>query len=345
MIRRCRRFFELALLSPTFFAAGCVAHLHHDLAPPIGYERIPPLSANPHFDYESAGAVALSEPFDQTRSHDVVRFTFASSGRNGHPQNIVEGQYFRSRMPGPKKLVVVMPIWGTSTYPPSKISYGYARRSRGEAHVIWIYGTAPLFPWRDLSSVPTEEAFIAMARDSAERYRTAVVDMRRLLDWVATREEIDASRVGFVGFSMSALVTATLLGNDARVKAAVLMMGAANFADVFATCGERAGEVRAHVLESFGWSITRYRDFFAELFDPADPVRYPGRFDPDRILMIDALFDDCMPESSRTALWEVTGHPERITMLSRHRRAFFSLTPLGLNYSRRKIYRFLDRAL
>jgi hypothetical protein len=32
-------------------------------------------------------------------------------------------------------------------------------------------------------------------------------------------------------------------------------------------------------------------------------------------------------------------------MLYRHRRAFYSLTPLGLNYARRKIYRFLDDVL
>jgi hypothetical protein len=49
-----------------------------------------------------------------------------------------------------------------------------------------------------------------------------------------------------------------------------------------------------------------------------------------------------MPESSRAALWEITGHPERVTFLYQHRSAFYSLTPLGLNVSRRKIYRFLD---
>jgi len=193
--------------------------------------------------------------------------------------------------------------------------------------------------------VPTEAGFVAMAKDSAERYRSAVVDMRRLIDWAETREEIDASRIAFVGFSMSALVTATLLANDSRIAAAVIMMGAANFADVFSRCGNRAGEVRDHVLRSFGWSIGQYHDFFAGLFDPADPSHFVGRYDPDKILMIDAMFDDCMPESSRAALWEVTGHPARITFLYRHRSAFYSLTPLGLNVSRRQIYRFLDDAL
>jgi hypothetical protein len=49
-----------------------------------------------------------------------------------------------------------------------------------------------------------------------------------------------------------------------------------------------------------------------------------------------------MPEISRAALYEITGHPERVTFLYQHRSAFYSLTPIGLNVSRRKIYRFLD---
>jgi hypothetical protein len=184
-----------------------------------------------------------------------------------------------------------------------------------------------------------------MARDSAERYRSSVVDMRRLMDWAGTQPQIDASRIGIVGFSMSALVTATILGNDSRPRAAVLMMGAANYADIFATCHDKAGEVREHVMRTFGWSLERYRDFFREIFGPADPTKFAGHYDPDKILMIDAMFDDCMPETSRAALWEVTGQPKRVTMLYRHRTSFYSLTPLGLNFTRRKIYQFLDDAL
>jgi dienelactone hydrolase len=169
--------------------------------------------------------------------------------------------------------------------------------------------------------------------------------MRRLIDWAESRPEIDASRIAFVGFSMSALVTATLLGNDSRVHAAVLMMGAANYADVFATCGDRTAAVRDHVLHDFGWTLDRYRDFFHGLFDSADPTRYPGHYNPDRLLFIDARYDDCMPASAREALWEVTGRPERITLLYQHRHAFYSITPLGLNFMLRKIYHFLDKAL
>ena len=324
---------------------GCALHVHRNPEPAPGFRYEPAQAAAVPFEAFERTNVDLSEPFDETRSHEIVRLSFRSSGRNGHPENLVEGQYFRSKAPGRKSLVVVMPIWGTSDYPPQKISTGYARRANRDSHVIWIYGTAPMFPWSELSSAPTEESFRAMARDSAERYRAAVVDMRRLVDWAATRPEIDADRIAFVGFSMSALVTATLLANEPRIAGGVLMMGAARFADVFAQCRNRAGEVREHATRTFGWTIDEYREFFKVLFDPADPMRFEGRYDPTKILMIDAMFDDCMPETSRAALWEITGHPERVTFLYQHRSAFYSLTPLGLNVSRRKIYRFLDETL
>ncbi len=341
---RCRALPQFLAALLALGCTGCVLHVQRDLDPAPGFSYSPPMAAAPFESFERT-PVELSEPFDETRTHELLRLKFGSSGRNGHPENLVEGQYFRSKEPGPKSLVVVMPIWGTSSYPPAKISTGYARRAGNDTHVIWIYGTAPVFPWTELSSVPTEDGFRAMARDSAERYRTAVIDMRRLVDWATTQPEIDPTRIAFVGFSMSALVTATLLGNEPRVSAGVLMMGAARFADVFAVCGNRAGEVRDHALRAFGWTNDEYREFFKGLFDPADPVRFAGHYDPSKILMIDAMFDDCMPESARAALWEITGHPQRVTFLYRHRSAFYTLTPIGLNVSRRKIYRFLDEAL
>jgi len=336
------------VLSLVIASAGCVLHVNRELAPPVGFTYTPNAQGHPEFSDPAPANnppdVRLT-PMDQTHAHDIFRIEYASSGHNGHPQNIVDGLYLRSRDSGPKKLVVVMPIWGTSTYPPDKISHGYARHAGKDTNVIWVYDSAPLFPWVTLRGAKTEAEFMAMARDSAERYRSAVVDMRRLIDWAATQPEIDATRIAFVGFSMSALVTATLLGNDSRIDAAVFMMGAAHYADVFASCGDRVAEVRDHTMKTFGWTLDQYRNFFASLFDTADPTMYPGHYDPNKILMIDSYFDDCMPESARAALWEVTGHPQRITLLYHHRTAFYSLTPLGLNFTRRKIYHFLDKAL
>lgn len=336
---------RLAVLVLLLALGGCVGHIHRGPGELGGYRYSPPVEAHPLFEVTGAPEVEISEPVDETRFHEIVKLRMRSSGNHGTPDGFVEATYFRSKSPGAKKLVIVLPIWGTSTYPPSRISRGYARKSRGDANIIWVAGDYPLFPWSGLSSTSTEEEFIEMAKASAERYRSAVVDMRLLLDWAETQPNIDSSRIAMVGFSMSALVTATLMANDPRIAAGVLMMGAADFAQIFTTCGNRAGEVRRHVLTDYGWTLEQYHDFFEDLFGPADPMFYAGRYDPSSIFMIDAAFDDCMPRSSREALWNATGRPKRLTLLSRHRSGFYSLTPLGLNFVRREIYDFLDDAL
>ena len=88
---------------------GCALHVHRDPEPQPGFSYEPNAALAPFETFERT-AVVLSEPFEETRTHDIVRITFGSSGRNGHPENLVEGQYFRSKEPGAKALVVVMPI-------------------------------------------------------------------------------------------------------------------------------------------------------------------------------------------------------------------------------------------
>ena len=247
-------------------------------------------------------------------------FSFESSGHNGHPQNLVEGQYFRSRSPGAKPLVVVMPIWGTSNYPPSKISNGYARHSHGEAHVIWIYGTAPLFPWDDLAAAPTEEDFVAMSRDSVERYRIG-----RDRHAPAPRLGRDARRNRCVADRVRRFQHERAGHGDADRQRRAHRRGGAH--DGRRELRRRVRDLRRPSRRGAATRARRVRLVSRPSIESsfkgcsAPPIRCasPDSYDPDRILMIDAMFDDCMPESSRAALWEVAGHPERITLLYRHR--------------------------
>ena len=122
---------------------GACCTSQRDLEPSPGFHYETPSAPAQPFESFERTPVELSTPFDETRTHEIMHLTFGSSGHNGHPDNVVEGQYFRSKQPGRKSLVVVMPIWGTSSYPPAKISTGYARRAGNDTNVIWIYGNAP----------------------------------------------------------------------------------------------------------------------------------------------------------------------------------------------------------
>ncbi len=62
----------------------------------------------------------------------------------------------------------------------------------------------------------------------AATYRPLVVDARRALDVLASRSDVDASRLGVVGFSLGAQIAAIVAGDDHRVRAADIVAGRGN---------------------------------------------------------------------------------------------------------------------
>ena len=122
-------------------------------------------------------------------------------------------------------------------------------------------------------------------------------------------------------------------------------MGAAKFHDVFTVCYGRLGLARQSVQQLLGWTDQQYREQILESLGILDPAIYPGMANPSEVLMIDAHYDDCMPQSSRDALWESLGKPERISYRYAHKSSFLAMTPLGFNVMRRRIYDFVQQSL
>ena len=90
---------------------------------------------------------------------------------------------------------------------------------------------------------------------------------------------------------------------------------------------------------------TRWKQRLEPLYGPMDPARYPDRVDPAKILIIEAGKDECVPKSCRDDLWEAMGRPERYIINANHRHAFYTMTPLNLNWMRKKIWDFFEERL
>jgi dienelactone hydrolase len=63
---------------------------------------------------------------------------------------------------------------------------------------------------------------------AAATYRPLVVDARRALDLLAARDDVDARRLGVVGFSLGGQLAAILAGDDPRVRSAGVIAGRGN---------------------------------------------------------------------------------------------------------------------
>jgi dienelactone hydrolase len=202
-----------------------------------------------------------------------------------------------------------------------------------------------LLDWFGLAAVETYEALLAKADEMAECMRTAVIDLKRCVDWATDRDEVDSDRIGLIGFSMGAFLAALTLGVEPRIRAGAIVLGGARPADIIANCGGKPGMAKIAVMDRLGLSWEEYYRVLEEATCANDPARFAACFDPTRILLFDALYDTCMPARSRAALWEAMGQPERYTMHYGHKSAFLAMTPLGRNFMRRKTLAFLDRVL
>ena len=306
-------------------------------------------AASTHFDYPripvQPQVVEEPQPLDDDYSRQRLVFT---AGALDPERNMpLQVNHYQGAAPGPRPFVIVVPIWGDGhySYPSSKFTEHLRAKTDGRYDVLEVIGDPPLIRWDYLAAAATPDEFEQRAGDMAQRFRLASISIRRMLDWAAAREDLDAGAAGLVGFSMGAIVATIVLGTDDRFAAGAIVMGGARFDRIFANCGGRSGNVRATVRERFGWSVERYQQVFAEAFAAGQPENFRASYDPALLLMMDARFDDCIPEGARDALWRALGRPQRVTFFARHRSAFLAFTPLTLNYGGRKVFRFLRERL
>ncbi|MEM7282525.1 MAG: hypothetical protein AAF438_12955 [Pseudomonadota bacterium] len=335
----------VGLMAFALFLSGCLSHsrmpasnrytasFEHKTEDIFQYSAVP---LNPQFS-------DLSE--EDNRHYQVQRMVFSSFGDNGQEGNLVTADFHKSTRSGAQPLVIVLPIWGTYTFPSVRMVGTLRKKSRGRMNVLRIHGPEPIYKWSNMEQAESAQAFAEEVAEGTERVRNTVIDLRRLLDWAQDQPGIDSDRVALIGFSMGAVVSSIAISNEPRFSRSVLVMGGANPSEIFAHCDGKLGDTREVVSERFGWDRTRYQETVAEVLEFGNVMNYAGRVDPRGVLMIEAGKDDCMPESSRRALWEAMGQPARITLNYGHKMSFMAMTNFGLNLLPRQVYRFLRNNL
>jgi dienelactone hydrolase len=326
--------------------AGC-GTIHHTPPPVTGPDLTPTVRAtDPPFTYRRGPIPVDNHIVDVGRHYRLRRLTFPSVGDNGQPDDLVTVDYHQSTRPGRHPAVIILPIWGRHVYPSNAVTRTLRKRSDGDIHVLNVLGERFLIDWPALGAITDENTYIETWVEGAERERVMVIDIRRLIDWAATRAEIDEDRIGLIGFSHGAMLAPTIAIQEPRIDALVLVMGGAQPHRVIARCvGARTETVQDWASDAVGWTPDDMEARLEPIFAAVDPANYPDRIDPSRVLIFDAGRDECVPASSRDALWRAMGRPERYTIDRNHRRSFYSMTPLRLNWMRKKIWKFFERVL
>lgn len=335
------------MIAVTLISGGCIRHvrtpLAEDLRPP-GTTRARFVAWN---GIELPGPAPRVERLaDRSRRHRRYALHMPSVTDNNQPGRMVRATYFASTAPVPRPLVVVLPIWGSSPYPPHKIvRWLISARAERQANVLWMHGDERLIDWPAAEAIDSEAALAEVVDGWSRAIAGTVVDVRRLIAWSHTRPEVARGKVGIVGFSIGSIVGSLVAGTDDHVASGVFIAGGANLHEILVTCRGNTERFRELVEARLGWSRQRLEDWLEPRLRPINPTQYADNVDPRRILIIDANRDKCIPRSARDDLWQAMGRPERLSLGYGHKISFLSMTFLGFHFTSHEIVDFLGQTL
>lgn len=284
-------------------------------------------------------------PYNEQRNknYQLYWLHFPSVGNNGQNGNYVTAYYYRSKLPGKKKLLIILPIWGSSRFPSKKITSVVTRRSKGKVNVIWILGDNRFVPWEDLENAPTKQRFLYLLNELAIRTQNTTIDLRRLIRWAVKQNDISKKHIIVAGSSIGAIMTGVLTKTEPHVTAAILLMGGANPVEMMYNCAYQPVKIRDKITRRFHWSKQKYKQILETYFGPYNMARYPTHLSPSHVLIFNSYYDECISKKSREQLWVSMKKPRRITMLYSHRKSFYAMTELGGNFINKEIYNFIKK--
>lgn len=137
------------------------------------------------------------------------------------------------------------------------------------------------------------------ARDSVDQVQL-IVDLQRAVDVLIARDDVDASKLGFVGLSYGAAMGAHFAGVERRIAAYALLVGDAGLAAHFrdADLSQFPGLPQRSQAEWCRW--------FAAM-EPLASTRFIGRAAPARVLFLWGREDRLVPPALANELYAAAG--------------------------------------
>ena len=139
--------------------------------------------------------------------------------------------------------------------------------------------------------------------------RQSVVDVRRGLDYLATRPNINSQRIGLVGVSFGAIIGTVAAGVDTRIKASALVSGGGDLPVILKSLSARNVTVGGRKMGVFaGTDWTRA----AAALAPEDPLTFASHIAPRALLMECGRKDAVIIPRSAQELYAAAQQPKQI---------------------------------
>ncbi len=142
-----------------------------------------------------------------------------------------------------------------------------------------------------------------------EAVAQTVVDLRRAVDLLSARPDVDPARIGYVGVSLGGIIGATFAGEEPRIKGAVLWAAGGNWGKMITTSHHAYANDQRRII-----GPTDAAKIEAALAD-VDPLRYVGKIAPRPVLFINGDRDEIVPVVCAQELIAAAKEPKKAITL------------------------------
>jgi uncharacterized protein len=125
-----------------------------------------------------------------------------------------------------------------------------------------------------------------------------VIDLRRAVDYLSSRKEINKTQIGYLGFSMGGMFGAVLGGVEPRVAAFCLAVPGGGFVNLVKTI-DKYPLLKAHWPVTVTPEVMRVVEENSQLIDP---IHFAGKILPRPLLIMVGKNDEVIPAESSQAL-------------------------------------------
>jgi dienelactone hydrolase len=238
------------------------------------------------------------EPLRDTPAYKVSAVRFPSPVDSPDVENnTVHAEYFRPTVAGKRPAVIVLHILGADFALSRYLAARLADRGVGALFVKLPY-------YGERRPTGQDKRFLsADIPRTVQSMRQGVCDVRRAAAWLASREEVDAAKLGITGISLGGIISALAAEVDPTLNQTALMLAGGDLAEILWTMPEGA-KYRQQWIDS-----GRTKADLETLTLPFDPVTHAGRLHGKRVFMLAGNIDEVVPPESALALWKAAGEP------------------------------------
>jgi dienelactone hydrolase len=257
----------------------------------------------------------------QTEKFTLSWLTFPSAVQTeSEENNIVWARFWQPKEPGRKRPAALLLHWLGGKFDMFELIG--QRLAENGIPTLMMY--MPDYGPRAAKDADRRDKLMKMEMERVlGNIRQSVMDARRAGDWLASRPDVEPSRVGIVGVSLGSIIGSLTAGIDDRFGRSVLIIGGGDLPAVILH-GSKETVAAKRKLEEAGLTAEK----LCELWKDIEPCTFASRTRPEEVLMINADSDEVIPRDCTLRLHEAMGRPDLRWFKGGHYALAFQVGPV-----------------